>query len=409
MTERSLLEALRRADVPAPVLDVVGTLHGHRHQAFLVGGCVRDMVRGQAPKDYDVATSATPQEVQRHFKKVIPTGIQHGTVTVISRGVHVEVTTFRVEGAYVDGRRPEAVEFKLDVREDLSRRDFTINAMAYDPLRGELVDPFGGHEDLAARVIRAVGDPAARFSEDGLRCLRAARFAATLDFQVEARTLSAIAPCLPVFRKVAQERVREELTKLLASEHPDTGLRILAGTGLRAEIVPEVGAAPSPELGRSPRVLEVRLAAFLHALSPEATEQVLRRLTFPNKVIDQVAQLLRHPAAPPWTDEEVRRWAAALGRELVPNAIAAAEVISGTPAADLHARVDPVLASNPPLRARDLAIGGGRIMEVLEVGPSPKVGEATRHLLDRVLARPEINTPEGLEALLRDWAKGPRP
>jgi tRNA nucleotidyltransferase (CCA-adding enzyme) len=404
--------SLLAAAVPAPVLDVVGTLQGHQHQAFLVGGCVRDMVRGQAPKDYDVATSATPQEVQRHFKKVIPTGIQHGTVTVISRGVNVEVTTFRVEGAYADGRRPEAVEFKLDVREDLSRRDFTINAMAYDPLRRQLVDPFGGQEDLKAKVIRAVGDPLARFSEDGLRCLRAARFAAALDFAVEPGTLAAVAPCLPVFRKVAQERVREELTKLLASEHPDTGLRILAATGLGAEIVPELGAAPAPALDRSPKALEVRLAALLHALPPGLAEQVLRRLTYPNKVIDQVAQLLRHPVGPAalqWTDEAVRRWAAALGREAVANAISAAEVVSGTPAAGLHARVDPVLASNPPLRARDLAIGGGRIMEVLGVGPSPLVGEATRHLLDRVLADPGLNHPEALERLLHDWAKGPRP
>jgi len=409
MTARPLPETLERAVIPEPVLDVVASLQEHRHQAFLVGGCVRDMVRGQAPKDHDVATSATPQQVQRLFKKVIPTGIQHGTVTVISRGVHVEVTTFRVEGAYVDGRRPEAVEFKLDVREDLSRRDFTINAMAFDPIRRELVDPFGGQQDLEARVIRAVGDPVARFSEDGLRCLRAARFAAVLDFQVEARTLAAVAPCLPVFRKVAQERVREELTRLLASEHSDTGLRILAATGLRAEIVPELGAPPAPELDRSPRVLEVRLAALLHALPLEAAGLVLRRLTYPNKVIDQVAQLLRHPARLHETDEAVRRWAAALGRELVPNAISAAEVTSGTPAAALHARVDPVLAANPPLRARDLALNGGRIMEVLGVGPSPRVGEATRYLLDRVLARPELNTAEDLEALLRDWAKGQRP
>lgn len=403
------LEALERAAVPAPVLDVVATLHGHQHQAFLVGGCVRDMVRGQAPKDYDVATSATPQEVTRHFKKVIPTGIQHGTVTVISRGVHVEVTTFRVEGAYVDGRRPEAVEFKLEVREDLSRRDFTINAMAYDPLRRELVDPFGGQEDLKARVIRAVGDPLARFSEDGLRCLRAARFAATLDFAVESQTLAAIAPCLPVFRKVSPERVREELTKLLLSDHPDTGLRILAATGLQAEIVSELGAGSAPELGRSPRALEVRLSVLLHALPPQTAEQVLRRLTYPNKVIDHVVQLLRHPAALQGTDEGVRRWAAALGRELVANAISVAEAVSGTPAAELHARVDPVLASNPPLRPRDLALNGGRIMEVLGVGPSPVVGEASRHLLDRVLAHPELNTQEGLERLLQDWMKGPRP
>lgn len=407
-----LPEGLASAQLPSPVVDVVSRLQERGHQAYLVGGCVRDLVGARKPKDYDVATSARPEQVQAAFKKVIPTGIQHGTVTVLLHGEHVEVTTFRTEGAYVDGRRPSAVEFKQDVKEDLSRRDFTINAMAYDPLRRALVDPFGGQRDLEARVVRAVGDPLERFSEDGLRCLRAARFAATLGFQVEPATLAAIAPCLPVFRKVAQERVREELTKLLLSDHPDTGLEILADTGLLKEIVPEL----PPEsvrrsilaVRRAPRGAEARLAAFLHPLAPEQAEGALRRLTFSNKVMDQAVRLLRHllpEGAQAWTDEAIRRWAASLGRELVASAFSVSEAIWGTGAPDLKGRIDRVLESGPPLSARDLALDGSRIMQVLGVGPSPVVGEATRFLLGRVLERPELNTPETLADLLLAWAR----
>ena len=409
-----LPEGLAHALVPAPVVDVVVRLQERGHQAYLVGGCVRDLVSSRQPKDYDVATSATPEQVQASFKKVIPTGIQHGTVTVLSHGEHVEVTTFRTEGSYLDGRRPSTVEFKLDVREDLSRRDFTINAMAYDPLRRRLVDPFGGRRDLEGRVVRAVGDPMARFSEDGLRCLRAARFSAALGFTVEPATLAAIAPCVPVFRKVAHERVREELTKLLLSDHPDLGLKILADTGLLKEIVPELQPdqihRSSLAVRKTPQEMDVRLAAFLHPVPPEAAEEALRRLTFSNKVIDGTVRLLRHllpHGALQWTDEGIRRWVASLGRELVMGAACVSEAVWVTDARDLHGRIGRVLESRPPLQARELALDGSRIMEVLGVGPSPVVGQATRYLLDRVLERPELNTPEELTTLLRGWEKEP--
>jgi tRNA nucleotidyltransferase (CCA-adding enzyme) len=173
-----MLANLHNADIPRPVLDVIARLHELGHAVYLVGGCVRDLVRVVPPKDFDVATSALPEEVQRAFRKVIPTGIQHGTVTVVQGGTHVEVTTFRSEGDYLDGRRPSSVAFERDIVKDLSRRDFTINAMAYNPLDRELVDPFGGQADLQAQLIRCVGSARERFSEDGLRPLRAVRFSA---------------------------------------------------------------------------------------------------------------------------------------------------------------------------------------------------------------------------------------
>jgi len=405
-----LPESLARAPVPPAPKEVLLRLQEQGFQAYLVGGCVRDLVAGRSPKDYDVATSAKPEQVQAAFKRVIPTGILHGTVTVVVKGVHVEVTTFRVEGAYVDGRRPTSVQFKEEIQEDLSRRDFTINAMAFDPLRSELVDPFGGQKDLAARVVRAVGEPKARFSEDGLRCLRAARFAAVLGFEVEPQTQASIRPCLPVFRKVAKERVREELSKLVVSDHPRHGLDILIETGLCEEIAPELPVEQAKQaalrIGKSVSDLGARLAVLFHAVPVEPFRALLRRLTFPNRVIDEASALVEHllpTATSGWTDAQIRRWLAALGRELWPKAVSVAEAVHGADFRPFAERVSTVLKSAPPLSARELALNGHQIMQALGVGPSPHVGRATRFLVDQVLDHPDRNTAEGISELLKQF------
>src|SRR3954471_20366778 len=180
------------AKVPEDVLGICRRLREKGRRGWIVGGCVRDLLRGGQAKDWDVATDARPEEVVAFFRKVIPTGIQHGTVTVVLRGVHYEVTTLRGEGAYSDGRRPDKVEFVDDITADLARRDFTFNAMAIDPIDGHLIDPFGGKADLDAKVLRAVGDASERFFEDGLRVLRAARFAATLECTIAPETEQAM-------------------------------------------------------------------------------------------------------------------------------------------------------------------------------------------------------------------------
>src|ERR1700687_2647779 len=179
---------LAGAEIPPSVRDVLSGLQQGGFEASLVGGCVRDLLLGKTPQDFDVATSARPEDVQRFFTKVIPTGILHGTVTVLIRDISVEVTTYRSEGQYLDGRRPSSVKFGTSLVEDLSRRDFTINAMAFDPVQQRFEDPFGGSSDLASLLIRCVGEPLERFSEDGLRPLRAVRFAAVLGFELEAAT-----------------------------------------------------------------------------------------------------------------------------------------------------------------------------------------------------------------------------
>src|SRR5512138_3547128 len=233
--------ALARARFPQPVLEVLRRLGAAGHRSWIVGGAVRDMLlhRPRAAADHDVATPATPDQVRSLFAKVVPTGIEHGTVTVVLGGDAVEVTTFRGEGAYVDGRRPESVTFLTDLEEDLARRDFTMNALAWDPLAPEFRDPFGGQEDLRRGVVRAVGDPAARFGEDGLRTMRAVRFAAQLGYDLDPATRAAIPGALDVVRKVAVERISDELTRLAVAPHAPRALGIMRDTGLLAVVLPE--------------------------------------------------------------------------------------------------------------------------------------------------------------------------
>ena len=403
-------EALKAAHVPAGVLEVLERLRRAGHEAYLVGGCVRDLLDFRVPGDWDVATQAVPVEVQGLFRKVIPTGIAHGTVTVLLSGAKVEVTTYRVETGYADGRRPDHVEFRRDLVEDLARRDFTINAMAFDPTSGEFRDPFAGLQDLARRTVRSVGDAAARFGEDGLRPLRAVRFATVLDFELDALTEAAIPGALPVFRKVAPERVRDEFLKLLLAPAVERGLRLLDTTGLLGAVFPELETAVRAGAGAAvaavPPRLDVRLAALL--FSAQAPEAVLERLRLPSRTVEEVRALLAHPLpedASAWNDVAMRRWAARLGAERVPDALELATARGLPSAVSLRTNVERVLASHPPLTVRELALDGRGMMDVLGVGPSPVVGEATRWLLEQVLEVPERNTESTLRERLRAWAE----
>jgi tRNA nucleotidyltransferase (CCA-adding enzyme) len=447
---------LRQVAVPASVLDVVSRLRDHGFQAFLVGGCVRDMVRGIEPSDYDVATSALPDDIERLFRRVVPTGKQHGTMTVLTAGRPVEVTTFRTEGAYLDGRRPSSVAFHGSIEGDLSRRDFTINAMAYDPIARELRDPFGGQQDLEAGVIRCVGDPDSRFREDGLRPLRAVRFSAVLGFAIDPATQAAIPRSLPTFRKIAVERIREEFCKLLLSARPASGIELLRSTGLLQTFFPELlegigvqnnayggdvyGHALATAQAVEPE-LNLRLAALLHdvgkprslrresgsselefagheTIGATLAGEILERLRFPRKTVEAVMALVAHhrlnglAEAP---DGELRRFIAKVGEDNVQAHLLLAEAnrkaCGGNfeeplrELSQLSARVNGILSSRPPLQAQALALDGNAIMRTLGIGPSPTVGEATRYLLDRVLEDPSFNSAEQLTELLHKWAE----
>src|SRR5438552_9516559 len=422
-------------------------------QAWLAGGAVRDLVRraeglyvGDPPQDFDVATDALPEQVLKLFPKVVPTGIQHGTVTVLSGEHKVEVTTFRGEGPYVDGRRPSSVTFLGDIEGDLARRDFTVNAMAWDPIDGVLRDPFSGVADLRRHVLTAVGDPLARFREDGLRPLRAVRFACTLRLAVDLPTKRAIPQAIDVFGKVAQERVRDELVKLMVRGDPASrGLRLLRSTGLLGRIIPELLESVNFVQNRyhawdvwrhtlrcldfAPRDLVVRLAALLHDVAKprcaapkegapgehtfydhekvgaDLAAEILTRLRFSRREVDRVALLVREHNwhyQPEWNDATVRRTLARIGPAELPALWALRR-------ADLNARgrlVEEGLANQAAaeerfqreierasaLRVGDLAIGGEDVMRELGIPPGPRVGQVLTRLLERVIDDPELNT-----------------
>ncbi|MCL2478951.1 MAG: CCA tRNA nucleotidyltransferase, partial [Treponema sp.] len=230
-----------------PVLKEIASLFTEKdREVCLVGGAVRDMLRGKKAQDWDLATNAPPEEVTEIFKKakpqgkVIPTGIKHGTVTVLYRGYSIEITTYRTETDYSDGRRPDRVNYAATIEEDLSRRDFTMNAVALRLPKGEKIDPFGGAADIKAGIIRCVGDPSERFAEDGLRPLRAIRFAAQISFSVEQETLAAISRLPETINKVSAERVRDEIDKIIASDKPSRGFLLMEQTGLLQVFLPEL-------------------------------------------------------------------------------------------------------------------------------------------------------------------------
>ena len=279
---------------------LLDALHGAGHAAYAVGGCVRDSLLGLAPHDWDLCTSARPEQVMALFgeEKCIPTGLQHGTVTVKQGGRLYETTTFRTEGAYSDGRHPDAVCFVPDVREDLARRDFTINAMAYSAEEG-LIDPFGGRDDLAAHLVRAVGEPERRFEEDALRILRLYRFAARFGFAIDPATGAAARALGPHLDCVSAERIQEELLKLLAAPRPGSYLEPAVLAVVLPELEPEKQPERFAELCRTIDRIEptaenvpARLAALLCPLGEAGARKALRKLKCSNALTDEVTALV---------------------------------------------------------------------------------------------------------------------
>jgi len=431
--------------VPGDVLGICKRLRERGKRGWIVGGCVRDLLRGKEPKDWDVATDARPEDVVKMFRKVIPTGLQHGTVTVVQGGTHYEVTTLRGEGAYSDGRRPDKVEFVDDITADLARRDFTFNAIAIDPVDGHLIDPFGGSADLDAHVVRAVGEPIERFSEDGLRVLRAARFAATLGCGIDPATERAMGHerALATFRRVSAERVRDEWMKSMTAAKPSVAFEIMRRTNILGitcpELIESVGCeqnkwhafdvwghamacldacAPSPVL---------RVAALLHdvgkprtrafsdktgdftfydheRVGAEMAEPLLTRLRFSNEDRAKITALIRHHLicySDSWTDAAVRRWLRRVTPELAPDLykIGVADALGkGRDASEdiealdrLRARVEAMIAAGAALSARDLAINGSDLMKELNLKPSRVIGQILERLVELVTDDPTAN------------------
>lgn len=446
--------AARRPSLPGPVMAVMARLWEGGQAAYAVGGGLRDALLGRAPADWDVATDAPPARILELF----PGGRyqnRFGTVTVPAGDERVEVTTFRRDHLYGDHRRPDQVTFTDSLAEDLRRRDFTVNALAYgraaDGAGPALEDPEGGLVDLAARSLRAVGDPFARFDEDALRLVRAVRLAAQLDFTIEPATLTALRRLAPHVRHVSAERVGQELRKLLAATPPSRGLRLLETSGLLEHLFPLLAAQRGVPQAKIPgddlwthtlRTVDaaaelapgdgtVLLAALLHDVGkPEThaeghflghetvgarrTAAFLRRLAVPGREAEPVVQLVRwHMFAylPTWHDAAVRRLMRRVGAERLPQLFQLREadnVGSGCAAGhgdldELRARVAQQLARHVPLTLRDLAVDGRDLQAELGLAPGPELGRLLDRLLASIIADPARNTRQRLLADARAW------
>ena len=401
---------------PPPVMYVLQRIQRSGYEAWVVGGSVRDRVLGRGVSDWDLTTSATPQEVAGLFERVIETGVEHGTVTVLREGLHIEVTTYRVDGAYRDGRRPEGVTFTRSLREDLARRDFTINAMAWDPITQALEDPFGGLKDLERGLVRAVGVPLERFREDGLRSMRAIRFAATLSFKIEPETWEGLKGALDIFQGVAMERIQVELFKTLLSAEAGWGLEALKQSQMLTHIAPELDALDAQlftqtaeALARIAPRISPRLAALFFGLSgaEERAQRRLRALKCSKQLTQSVTQLLRWSEVRPETertDAQVRALAAQVGQAQLPELVDMRRALAESSQAPeesrawlaLLERVEEIKAYEAPQSPRDLALRGSELSQRLGIPPSKVIGELLNALLHHVWEQPQDNTVERL-------------
>ena len=430
--------------MPAQAAKVIQTLEQHGFEAYIVGGCVRDSILGRTPGDWDITTSASPQEVKEIFDHTVDTGIEHGTVTVLMNHEPYEVTTYRVDGKYEDHRRPNEVHFTKSLREDLLRRDFTINAMAYnDDVR--LVDVFGGMQDLNHHLIRCVGDPRERFSEDALRILRAVRFSAQLDFPIEPDTAKAVKELAPNLKNISAERIQTELVKLLTSPHPER-IQDACELGITKVVLPEWDAMVGVKqntihhkydvaehtlhtLKHVKRDKYLRLTMLFHDMgkpamkttdekgndhfkghaleSEKIARTVLKRLKFDNETIRIVTKLVcYHDYRMEATPANVRRAMNRIGVELFPYylAVRLADAKSQSTymrrekienIVEIRNLYKQILMENQCVTLRQLAVSGRELME-LGMKPGRELGAMLSELLEYVLDDPERNTKENL-------------
>jgi len=392
--------------------ELLDTLHRAGYAAYVVGGCVRDSLLGLTPHDWDLCTSALPQQVMELFgaQRCIPTGLQHGTVTVKQSGALYEITTFRTEGTYTDGRHPDEVHFVPDVREDLARRDLTINAMAYNEKEG-LVDPFGGQADLQSGIVRAVGVPRQRFTEDALRILRLYRFAARFGFAIDPPTAQAAQELCAHLDCVSVERIEEELAKLLAAPAPAAYLDKKILLVILPELSPEALAAAKPVVDACPageQALPVRLAALLLSLGEDGTRRTLRRLRCSNACIEETAVLVREVVSgvPVSLNIYARRLLgrynlctvqrlAALGTALQPERSADFAALS-----ELAEQLD---ADGVCCRVSQLAVNGRDLMAA-GVPAGPGIRKVLEALLDGVIREEYPNERQALLAAVQQLA-----
>lgn len=383
--------------IPGPVEEIIEQLNQSGFEAYVVGGCVRDTILGRRPGDWDITTSAKPEQVKTIFGRTIDTGIRHGTVTIMKGKVGYEVTTYRIDGEYVDGRHPKSVEFTSNLVEDLKRRDFTINAMAYSHKTG-LVDVFGGMEDLTLRRIRCVGKPQDRFTEDALRILRAVRFSAQLGFGIETATKASITEIAPNLILVSRERVLMELTKLLLSDNPEY-IRELYGTGISPYIskgfshIPIEGISVDNSL---PAEKAIRWAAFLRMVDEKETVRILKDLKMDNDTIYRTATLVewcRRPVPP--VKSVIRRVMSRMSQELYDSLLLLRQSAGTEDIREVVRLSDEIRRDGDCISLKTMAVTGKDLIEA-GMKPGRKLGETLDRLFEEVLEHPEHNTREYL-------------
>ena len=404
---------------------IIDNIRSHGYEAFIVGGCVRDAVLGRIPGDWDITTSAKPEQVKEIFGKTVDTGLKHGTVTIIKHGSGYEVTTYRIDGEYLDGRHPETVEFTPDLREDLKRRDFTINAMAYSHETG-IVDEFEGMEDLKRRVIRCVGCAKDRFTEDALRILRAVRFAAQLDFVIEDETYKAIAEIAPNLVHVSKERIQVELTKLLLSDHPEkiwmvdaTGIADYVTSGFPEVFERELERENSHNAGENetpgtsgclvdgasrdalkecwiglaalPADKSHRWAGFLRHMTAEQAVKILRGLKLDNDTIGNVKNMIMAFQAPLAVDKvEIRRLLSRVTEYQFLGAMQLKKLDGDETVPGILRLFEEIKEAGDCVSLKQLAVNGGALLaKGLEKGK--QIGDGLMYLLNLVLEKPELN------------------
>ncbi|EOR26513.1 MULTISPECIES: CCA tRNA nucleotidyltransferase [Clostridium] len=440
--------------IPNEVKFIIDTFYNNGFEAFMVGGCVRDSILNSSPKDYDITTSAKPEDTLSIFEKTIPTGINHGTVTVLINNNSYEVTTYRTDGNYLDNRRPSCVNFVTDIKEDLSRRDFTINALAYNKSFG-LIDYFNGINDISKKLIRCVGDADKRFKEDALRMLRAIRFSCQLNFKIEEATLNAIIKNSKLINNISRERIRDELCKILTSNNASEGINTLQKSGLLAEILPEINSLVnfSPlsinhnrnifdhtlnVISKTNNNLILRLSALLHDVGKlntltlqddgiyrfpnhnvegaKISKEILRNLRFDNYTINSVSKLIEHHLVlkvnyiP--TRYEIKKLLLEVGEDII-------YLLFDLQSADIRSLDNPkpflkkvdyikdtvsdILKKREPLYIRNLDINGEILLEELNLSSGKIVGEILKYLLEKVLENPSLNKKETLILLSNNF------
>lgn len=441
---------------PAPVVEFAETVFRGGYEIYLVGGAVRNIMYGLPPDDYDFTTNATPEQITSLFRKVIPTGIEHGTVTVLFKGFSFEITTYRIDGKYSDSRHPDKIVYSNDLAEDLRRRDFTINAMAIDVRNNRFIDMHNGLDDLKRKVIRAIGNPDERFAEDGLRILRACRFAAQMGFDIEPATREGMRNNRHRLAGISAERIRDEILKTMKADHPSSAFIIMKETGVLDYVLPELDegygmeqrelhrydvfhhtlyccdfaekntvlrvAALLHDIGK-PRCLEIRDGVptfYRHEeISARMAEDILRRLRFSKSEESYICHLIRNHMfhyTPDWSDGAVRRFVAKVKPECISDLfklrLADRAAMSGVYSnmlapeeIEFSRRIDNIIKQADALTVKDLKVNGNILASEAAIPKGPQMGTVLSFLLEAVLDDPALNEKEKLLELAVNFYK----